>query len=338
MIASSRRPLIAVLVLVLPACGGPNAVARTDTALSEQTQQAAAPKPASDVAAAELRVDTATVSVPLSLPAQLYVEHDAVVAARSSGTVDSVLVDVGMPVSGGQLLASLESVDQSIALAQARESADADRRLVERMRALAATGGATRADSEQAELQYAQADLTLRKAQRDLELTRITAPFAGVVSVRVARPHRLVAPGDTLFRVTATAPLLAAVRVPEASAETLGPGSPAQVVGIQGSAVRGRVVRAAPAIDAASGTREMIVEVASDARLRPGASVTVRLGGQQRRVISIPRDVVTDGYALVSEHNSTALRPVVLGADLGNGRVEVLSGLSAGDRLVRPVR
>jgi hypothetical protein len=138
--------------------------------------------------------------------------------------------------------------------------------------------------------------------------------------------------------VTATAPLLAAIRVPEGSAEALRPGSPAEIVGIDGSTAKGRVVRAAPAIDAASGTREMIVEVAGGARLRPGASVTVRLGGEARRVISIPRDAVSDGYALVADHNNTALRPVVLGADLGGGRVEVLSGLAPGDRLVRPAR
>ena len=34
----------------------------------------------------------------------------------------------------------------------------------------------------------------------------------------MARIHRLVNPGDSLFRVTALAPVLAAVRVPEASA------------------------------------------------------------------------------------------------------------------------
>ncbi|HEY6947953.1 MAG TPA: HlyD family efflux transporter periplasmic adaptor subunit, partial [Gemmatimonadales bacterium] len=91
-------------------------------------------------------------------------------------------------------------------------------------RELAVSGAATVADSEAAETQLLQAQLAVRKARRDLELTRITAPFAGVVTLRAARPRRLVAPGDTLFRVTAMGPLLARVRVPEAAALDVRPG------------------------------------------------------------------------------------------------------------------
>jgi multidrug efflux pump subunit AcrA (membrane-fusion protein) len=61
--------------------------------------------------------DTVTVEVPLSLPAQLYVEHDAAIYARSPGIVESILADLGTRVNAGQLLARLESADQAIALA-----------------------------------------------------------------------------------------------------------------------------------------------------------------------------------------------------------------------------
>ena len=58
---------------------------------------------------AEFTVDTATVELPLELPAQLYVEHDVVVVARSAGTVDSLFVELGDRVRPGQRLARLES-------------------------------------------------------------------------------------------------------------------------------------------------------------------------------------------------------------------------------------
>ena len=58
-------------------------------ARSATAQQAGAPV-ARAAAAAEFTVDTATVRLPLELPAQLYVEHDAVVVARSAGTARSV--------------------------------------------------------------------------------------------------------------------------------------------------------------------------------------------------------------------------------------------------------
>ncbi|HEY8105197.1 MAG TPA: efflux RND transporter periplasmic adaptor subunit [Gemmatimonadales bacterium] len=284
-------------------------------------------------------VDTTTIDVPLALPSQLYVEHDAVVAARSAGTVESVLADLGTTVEPGQLLAKLESPDQEIALAQA-ENADANAgQLAKRLRELTVSGAATVADSEAAETQYRQAELAVTKARRDLELTRITAPFAGVVTLRAARPRRLVAPGDTLFRVTAMSPLLARVRVPEAAAGDLKPGLVAEVVATDGASARARVVQASPAIDPASGTREAVLELASGSHLLPGASVTVRLGRERRRVVVVPRDIIgEDGYALVWENGRTALRAVTLGADLGGGRVEVVSGLAPGERLTRPGR
>jgi RND family efflux transporter MFP subunit len=281
-------------------------------------------------------VDTATVDLPLALPSHLYVEHDAVVAARSSGVVESVLADLGTRVEAGQLLAKLESADQEIALDQAEEARSNDARVAARAREMTRAGAITVADSEQAETKLHQDELAVRKARRDLELTRITAPFAGVVTERTARPRRLVSPGDTLFRVTATAPLLARVRVPEGSTDHVRIGAPARVIALNGAGAAAKVIRASPAIDAASGTREVVLELAKGSSLEPGATVTVRLGSERRRVVAVPRDALgEDGYALVWESGRTALRAVTIGADLGDGRVEVLSGLAPGERIVR---
>ena len=71
--------------------------------------------------------------------------------------------------------------------------------------------------------------------------------------------------------------------------------------------------------------------------LLPGASVTVRIGSERRLVVVAPRDAIAEGgYALVAEGERTALRTVVLGSDLGDGWVEVVSGLRPGEKLVRP--
>jgi len=300
----------------------------------------AMPEHRATVAATEHAIvaETVSVALPMSIPAQLYVEHDAIIVARTAGMVESVLVDMGRGVAQGELLASLEDADQRIALERAQTQSENAQRILVRSRVLAESGYVSRVDSEQARFEAEQASLAVRKAQRDLDLTRVAAPFAGVITSRAARPRRMVQPGDSLFHLTALAPLLASVRVPESSAVTIAVGSGAEALTLDGRRVRARVIRASPTIDAASGTREVILQVDGGRGLRPGATVTVRIGAQRRQVIAIPRESVADGYVLVWENGRTDMRPVRLGVDLPDGRVEIIAGLEAGERLLPPPR
>lgn len=320
------------LLLVLCALSGCRKPPDPPPAKSLETASLAVAPPAVIIA------DTATVELPLTLPAQLYVEHDATVYSRSAGIVQSILVDLGSRVSAGQLLARLESTDQEITLARAREKVTSTSQTRERQLELSAAGAGTEADSERVELEYRQAVLDLRKAQRDYDLTRILAPFAGVVTVRTARLHRLVNAGDSLFRITALQPVLAAIHVPESSAGTIDVGTRAEVVGPGGIRTTARVIRASPTLDAGSGTREMILQLSGKERLTPGSNVTVRLGSQRRQVVAIPRSAVAqDGYALVWSDDKATMRAITVGSDVGEDRIEVISGLTPGEQILRTV-
>jgi len=325
-----RSKCIAAVLLMLPVIGCGEA--RSASPKQQGTAFAgAAMKP-------EFVVDTATVQVPLELPAQLYVEHDAVVVARSAGTIDSLYAELGDHVSSGQALARMESADQQIALARSEAAYDNASKSLTRARALTKAGGTTAADLEQLEFQLRDAEIDRSKARRDLALTRIVAPFAGVVTSRVARPSRFVAVGDTLFRVTEAAPLYARIRVPEASARSLRVGAAASVVA--GSTERpAKIVHAAPIVDPASGTRELVVEVQGSADLVPGSSVTVRLGRDARRVTVVPREAVApEGFVVVIENGRSTLRSVTVGRAVGGGRVEIVNGVSLGEKLAKPTR
>lgn len=313
------RPCSPILLAVAAACGA-----------------SAAPPPddADRPNAPTVAVESVTVEVPLTLPAQLYVERDALVHARSTGRVEWLGADLGATVRAGQLLARLESADETIAAARAEEAHDVALRAAQRQRELSARGVATTADSEQVESALNRAELDRRQARRNLELTQVTAPFSGVVSARYARAGRLVADGDSLFRVTALAPLMVSVQVPETEAAQLTVGSTAEIVGA-GGAGKARVVRAGPIVDAASGTREFVLQLVDGQGLRPGGSAVVRIGQRRRSALVLPEDAIgPEGLVLVLEDGRATSRAVTFGANLGDGRVEVLSGLAAGELVV----
>jgi multidrug efflux pump subunit AcrA (membrane-fusion protein) len=122
------------------ACGGE---ARSASPSQASSAQSAAP------VKAEFTVETTTVQLPFELPAQLYAEHDAVVVARSAGTIDSLFAELGDRVTAGERLARMESADQEIALAGAEAAYDNLSRAAVRARSLTKSGGTTAADSEQ---------------------------------------------------------------------------------------------------------------------------------------------------------------------------------------------
>jgi RND family efflux transporter MFP subunit len=312
------------LAAALAACEAAPAVARA---------------PAMRPAAPLMRADTATIDFPRAYAGQVYVEHDVAVAARAPGALDSLYVNLGSTVKAGQLLAVVERRTQQIAVASAHERLERARGALTRARLLATSGSVTGVDSEQIAGEFRQAELTVDRAEHDLVLTRVTAPFDGVVTARYAHPRQLVAAGDTLFRVAESSPQLVRIRVGESAARSVARGDTATVRASLGAATaRAAVVLVSPALDPGSGTREVILRIAGVPFL-VGQNVAVDVGSERRTVVVVPRAAVApDGWVLVVDGSRTMLRPVTIGADVGGGRVEVVSGLAAGERLAPPRR
>jgi len=120
---------------------------------------------------------------------------------------------------------------------------------------------------------------TLQSLQLELEKTRITAPFNGVVARRYVRAGQQVAKNDRLFWVSAVAPLRVKFSLPESYLGRVRRGTELVVVAPlgSGSTHRARVVMVSPVVDPSSDTIDVTAEVENhSANLRPGMTANVR--------------------------------------------------------------
>jgi RND family efflux transporter MFP subunit len=183
---------------------------------------AAAPTPAP--AAADTSLAAARPADPGSLVASGYVvaRRRATVAAEITGRVAEVLVEEGMAVTKGQLLARLDETLANTDLATANSRIDAATAAVAAIRAqltdaerilrrtqdlakshLASEADLTRADTQVIDLraQLARSEAELATARSDarhaaemLGKHRIIAPFAGIVVDKNAQPGEIISP------------------------------------------------------------------------------------------------------------------------------------------------
>jgi len=186
-----------------------------------------AESPAPQAAPPELARTQTTAAEPRragSLIASGYVvaRRKATVAAEVTGKVVDLLVDEGMVVEAGQVLARLDNVlaDKDFALAQSRAEASdaavaaiaADLRDAERIHSRTQTltqknfaseadltkaearAAVLRAQLRQAQAQLATARLDAQRSGAVLEKHQIRAPFSGVVVERSAQPGEMISP------------------------------------------------------------------------------------------------------------------------------------------------
>ncbi|MEE4384710.1 MAG: efflux RND transporter periplasmic adaptor subunit [Pseudomonadales bacterium] len=233
------------------------------------------------------------------------------------GTVSEVLVEEGMSVSSGQVLARLDPRVYELALSSARAqlaSARAEleeRRLnFERQESLWERRLIARAalDQATAELETARArveavEADVNRARRDIDRTALAAPYAGRIASRSVEPFQEVPAGATLFTLEGATGVLADVLVPESMIRDVSYGDAVVVrfPSLPDVEVPGTVAEIGSRIDAGNAfpVRVRLERTeAAEAELRPGLSARVsfeleRDGG--RPIALIPLSAIALG-------------------------------------------
>lgn len=294
----------------------------------------------------------------LSLSGELKPVTEASILARVGGYVRSWKADLGDQVQDGQVLAELDTPELQREIARARAQravCEAARNLSEKTATrwkellAAKTASAQEADEKDADFQLRIAALEAAKADVNrLEeiagFAKITAPFAGTITVRGIDLGQLVEAGGQreLYRLADIRKLRVFVRVPQSYARsvTVGQSAELRLPELHGQVFTATVIRMAGAIDAAS--RTLLVELEADnstGRLLAGSYTQVRLtGAHQEAALTVPATALifrAEGaqVAVVDAGNVARFKSVVLGRDFGSS-VQLLEGVGPGDNVV----
>lgn len=220
--------------------------------------------------------------------ANLMVEREVGIGTRIGGIIDSIQAQRGEAVRPGQALATLDQREFELdrrAAEAAFSAAEAD---FKRYQELSSQKLASKAELEQRKARYEQAKVDLEKAKLTIDRSVIRAPFEGIVVDRTARVGQKVLVEDTapLFKISAMRPLLARVYLSEKWLDRLHVGDSVSVTSAQFSRASssGKISFLSPVVDPASGTFQVIVDVAPDAHriFRPGTAVKITFGRAAR--------------------------------------------------------
>ena len=292
--------------------------------------------------AGSLPVQTAVVAqetlpAVIEMPATVRPAERAVISAKPTGTIASLPWGLGQEVKVGDLLVTLSVPETEARVRQAQASLAEAQRATERERTLVAKGvnpPDTLRDAED-RLRFAQAGLA--EAEAMLAHAGIRAPFAGVVTEKHVLPGDLATPGLPLLALESTSRLRAEGTVPEQAAASLRIGDPLPVVVHDGAAaIEGRIEELSAAADAVS--RSVLVKVALPAgSVRSGQFARLQVAAGRTETLLVPTAALTRfgqmERVFVVENGRAVLRLVKTGRITGD-RLEILSGLNAGEQIV----
>jgi len=321
----SLFPLIAATAAVLTFTACRNGTDST-------TASTAATPPAIDVDTTT--VTTRTEAPGRRLPGTIQATSRATVAAEIMGTVTASPA-VGQAVAAGEVLVRITAPELTAAVAQARAALDLATRNHRREADLLARGASTEETVQNLEDQRRMAAARLAGATARLAQTEVTAPFAGVVTSRLAETGDLAAPGVPLFAIQGTH-LEVQVAVPE-SLTLLPPGESREIELDDGLTVAANITEVSPAADAT--TRSRLVRLALPAGIpaSPGQFVRVSWPDQTATLVVVPTSAISafgqmQRVFVVADGRAT-MRLVKVGRTDGD-RAIILSGLNPGETIV----
>ena len=294
-------------------------------------------------------VERGAIVATISSASTIEAERQVTVHAESTGRLVDMTVEEGDTVKKGEVLARIRFDAQANSLVRANTSLDKARVDFERAERLYNEKVIGHEEYQRARntLDIAQLDLTDRS--REMRNTKVTAPFAGTITLRKVTAGAFVNNGAELFTIVDFSTLVARVFIPEKELDRVVVGQTAEVVGkaAKGRKGAGKVQRIAPTIDAGTGTVKVTIslppELSGAQGFLPGMYAEVTLTTDSRSDVTlVPKSAVVrdeeQTYVFTLEGDATSGfkgKRVRVETGLSDAeRVELVKGLGPGEPVI----
>jgi RND family efflux transporter MFP subunit len=177
-------------------------------------------------------------------------------------------------------------------------------------------------------------------ARKQLADTRITAPFDGVISERLANLGQHIELGAPIFTLVQADPLRLRLEIPERDAPRVAAGQPVRLrLTGDTNVYHGTLRRLSPALIEASRMLVVEAEVPANGALRPGAFVRSEIViDPAQTAVTVPSDALQTFAGVekvfLFESGKAVERRVTTGVR-GAGWIEITTGLKGGESVIR---
>ena len=258
------------------------------------------------------------------------------------GEITSIQMTEGASVKKGEVLLQIDESKQQTDVAEAEAEyrlGDENRR---RADLLLTDGTISQQEHDQVLSTFRRAEAALNMARKRLTEYTLHAPFDGTLGRRNVSVGQYVSPQNILVSIYALDRMKLDFSVPERYSARVKPGQTLNLtVAAHGEEkFSGEIYLVEPKVETETRTVQVRAYVPNaDHRLKPGMFANVTLSvGTKDSALTLPEDCIfphTGGFAVYRDAGGVAeLVPVETGLRIP-GRVEILSGLKAGDLVAR---
>jgi RND family efflux transporter MFP subunit len=323
-----KLPFSLLSLLLLSACGGK---AASDEKKVEPTAQVRTEAAAVGFTGGETLVYGVTEAAPGGTHA-LIAPAEAILAVVNAPT--------GTAVRAGTVVVTLRpSPATKLVIAKAASDGALAQAAYARALRMRADGLVANADVETARAALASARATSGNLGISGGLSALRAPITGTVQGLTAKPGDQLTAGTTVATIGSAGDLRVRFGVDPAMAQRVHPGTPIQLQKIDGSPIpTATVVGVDPQVDPSTRLASVYAQLPSAAGLGAGVSIkgALQVGGAAGGV-SVPYAALLDdggrSYVFVIRNGIAKMQNVSPGNTSGD-RVQILTGLSPGDRVV----